>query len=143
MKITNIWMTNKWKSKRPTKAFIKDLNKYAEYVTKDYKRLELPTRLLVSDLGKIELAIGADTNTVFGFVDTHIILKIVPGKSRSEICSPLIRKHLINIYAIYMLLEKYGYAENIITMVKQDLSDNDERDIIQEAQTELMNLQLI
>ena len=72
-----------------------------------------------------------------------MILKIVPGKERSEICSPLIRKHLINIYAIYMLLEKYGYAENIITMVKQDLSDNDERDIIQEAQTELMNLQLI
>ena len=143
MKITQIWMTNKWKYKRPTKAFIKDLNKYAEYVTKDYKRLGLPTRLLVSDLGKVELAIGADTNTVFGFVDTHIILKLVPGKGRSEICSPLIRKHLINIYAIYMLLEKYGYAENIITMVKQDLSDNVEKDVIQEAQTELMNLQLI
>lgn len=143
MNIKNIWLTYKWQSKRPTKAFIKDLNKYADYVAADYKRLGLATRLSVSDLGKIELAIGADTNTVFGFVDTHMILKIVPGKERSEICSPLIRKHLINIYAIYMLLEKYGYAENIITMVKQDLSDNDERDIIQEAQTELMNLQLI
>lgn len=134
-------MTNKWKSKKPTKAFIKDLNKYAEYVTKDYKRLGLATRLSVSDLGKIELAIGADT--VLGFIDTHMILKLVPGKARSEVCSPLIRKHLINIYAIYMLLEKYKYVENIITMVKSDLSDNDEADIIQEAQTELMNLQLI
>ncbi len=141
MKITNIWMTNKWKSKRPTKAFIKALNKYAEYVTKDYKRLGLATRLSVSDLGKIELAIGADT--VLGFIDTHMILKIVPGKEQSEVCSPLIRKHLINIYAIYILLEKYKYVENIITMVKSDLSDNNEADVIQEAQVELMNLQLI
>jgi len=141
MKITNIWMTNKWKSKRPTKAFIKDLNKYADYVAADYKRLGLATRLSVSDLGKIELAVGADT--VLGFIDTHMILKIVPGKAQSEVCSPLIRKHLINIYAIYMLLEKYKYVENIITMVKSDLSDNDEADVIQEAQVELMNLQLI
>lgn len=141
MKITNIWMTNKWKSKKPTKAFIKDLNKYAEYVTKDYKRLKLQTRLLVSDFGKIKLAIGVDTS--FGFTETHVILEISPRSYCCDVCSPLIRKHLINIYAIYILLEKYKYAENINTMVKSDLSDNDEADIIQEAQVELMNLQLI
>lgn len=144
MKVTQIWMTSKWKSKRPTKAFIKDMNKYAEYVAEDYKRLELSTRLSVSDLGKIELAIGADTKTVFGFVDTHMILKIVPGKSRSEICAPLIRKHLVNIFAIYMLLEKYGYVENYNMMVSKDQPDmNIEKDVIQEAQVELINLQLI
>ena len=144
MKVTQIWMTSKWKSKRPTKAFIKDMNKYAEYVAEDYKRLGLATRLSVSDLGKIELAIGADTKTVFGFVDTHMILKIVPGKSRSEVCAPLIRKHLINIFAIYMLLEKYGYVENYNMMVSKDQPDmNIEKDVIQEAQVELMNLQLI
>ena len=142
MNIKNIWLTYKWKSKKPTKAFIKDLNKYADYVAADYKRLGLATRLSISDLGKIELAIGADT--VLGFIDTHMILKLVPGKARSEVCSPLIRKHLINIYAIYMLLEKYGYAENIITMINSDFSDNKvELDVIQEAQTELMNLELI
>ena len=142
MKITNIWMTNKWKDKLPSKKFISDLNKYAEYVANDYKRLGLATRLSTKDV-VIELVIGADTDTMMGFIETHTNLKIYPCNSRSEICSPLIRKHLINIYAIYMLLEKYGYAENIVTMVKQDLSNNDERDIIQEAQAELMNLQLI
>jgi hypothetical protein len=142
MNIKNIWLTYKWQNNKPTKAFIKDLNKYADYVAADYKRLGLATRLSVSDLGKIELAIGADT--VLGFIDTHMILKLVPGKARSEVCSPLIRKHLINIYAIYMLLEKYKYAENIITMINSDFSDNKvELDVIQEAQTELMNLELI
>ena len=141
MKITNIHTSTKWKNASEiNKKLIKDLNTYAEFVEEDYGKIGLNTVLIVDKDRGIRLDLGADT--VFGFLETHNILRLQLGSMGSDRCSPLIYKHNITLYAIFLLLDKYGYAgDNIV--VNSNYVDRIDEDIVLEAQAQLINLQLI
>ncbi len=141
MKITNVHLSNKWrKINKLSQKLIDDLKVYGDFIEKDYEKMGLTMTLTVKENGDIKLDLGADT--VFGFLETHNILSIKHDCLGSVRCSPLIQKHNINIYAIYLLLDKYGYAGDSV-VVNNNYVDMVEENLIQEAQAQLINLQLI
>ena len=143
MELPNLYMSKKWKRNCLSKDFLADLNKYAKYVEKDYKKLGAAIKFTITYY--IEIVALSDKKSMFGPLSDHTIFKLYDGDGRTDVCNPLCRKHLINIFAIYMLLEKHGYLSKALT--NTDLFIGWIRhfgdDIIQDTQAELMNLQLI
>jgi len=141
MKITNVHLSTKWrKMDNLPQKLIDDLKVYGDFIEEDYEKIGLTMTLTVKENGDIKLDLGADT--VFGFLEARNILHIKPDCFGSVHCSPLIHKHNINIYAIYLLLDKYGYAGDSV-VVNNNYVDMVEENVIQEAQAQLINLQLI
>ena len=141
MKMQNIWTSEKWqKMKKPDEQFVKDIKKYAKYVAADYNKLGLATYLKITPAGTIDLSLGAD-KTALGFLEIHRIFRLEAKRDLSSVCSPLIQKHLITIAGIYLLLNKYGYIKDY--MPNYIMLDEIGDETIQDAQAELMNLQLI
>lgn len=141
MKITNVHLSNKWrKMNKLSQKLIDDLKVYGDFIEEDYEKMGLTMTLTVKENGDIKLDLGADT--VFGFLEAHNILSIKHNCLGSVHCSPLIHKHNITIYAIYLLLDKYGYAGERV-VVNNNHVDMVEEDLIQEAQAQLISLQLI
>lgn len=141
MKITNVHLSTKWrKMDNLPQKLIDDLKVYGDFIEKDYEKIGLTMVLTVKENGDIKLDLGADTT--FGFLETRNILHIKPDCFGSVHCAPLIQKHNINIYAIYLLLDKYGYAGDSV-VVNNNYVDMVGENVIQEAQAQLINLQLI
>ena len=149
MNLHGIWMSDKWKDLNnqrehyqktgPEKGFRDDLMKYADFIALDYQKLGITTRLTMNAAGDIDLTLGTDTDH-FGFLEVHKILKIDSGIDMGT-ASPMIRKHLVTIAGIFMLLNKYGYIKDYVPneLFLEQLGEK----AVQDAQTELMNLQLI
>lgn len=141
MKMQNMVMSEKWqKMKKPNAQFVKDIKKYAKYIAADYEKLGLATYLKITPAGTIDLSLGAD-KTALGFLEIHRIFRLEAKRDISSICSPLIQKHVITIAGIYLLLNKYGYIKDY--MPNHIMLDEIGDETIQEAQIELINLQLI
>ena len=141
MKMQNIWMSEKWqRMKSPDADFVKDIKKYAKYVAADYNKIGLATNLTITKAGTIDMTLGAD-KTALGFLELHKIFRVEAKHDLSIVCSPLIQKHVITIVGIYLLLQKYGYIKDY--MPNYIFLDEVGDEVIQEAQAELINLQLI
>lgn len=139
----NIYMNEKWqRMDKPDKEFVNDLMKYGDYVALDYNRLGLKTYLTISSSGDIDFSTGTD-KTALGFLEVYKMFRAEAKKELSTVCSPLIRKHLITIVGIYLLLEKHGYIYEQTPGPNFLFLDAAGEEVIQEAQAELINLQLI
>lgn len=144
MGLPNFYMSEKWKHTEISKDFLADLNKYVKYTEKDYKKLGATIKFTASK-GDIEIMALSDRKSMFGPLYDQTIFKLYGHIGRTDVCNPLCKKHVINIFAIYLLLEKYGYLNkkavtntNFIDWIRYFGND-----IIQDAQAELMSLQLI
>ena len=132
-------MSNKWrKTGKVSGKLIKDLQAYGDFIKNYYKRLGIATLLDVDVAGNIKLKIVA--NTDFGPFEVHRILDIPHNPIGITTCSPLIVNHAVSIYAIYLLLNKHKYSDSITI---NDKITGSSVALEQEAQTQLMNLQLI
>ena len=139
MQATNIWMTDKWidEISEPSQAFLNDIRVLAIKVKREYAKLGLEVRLTY-DNGVLECAHGI-TNPTFGFITINKIFMLKVGSPSAYCCGQLAR-HMVTIYEIFLLLEKYGYADRIDAFRHPY---DDQFDVETNAQTELMNLQLI
>lgn len=137
MQTTNIWMTDKWRDKKISNEFLHDIQVLGEHVAADYKKLGLNVKLWIDD-GCLKLSAGVDTPTL-GFIEANRLFSVHFGSIKAY-CSGTIAKHLVTIFEIFLLLEKYGYADRIEAF--RHPYDN-QLDVETNAQTDLMNLELI
>lgn len=136
MQVTNVWMTDTWRERNITDEFRQDIKVLGKQVAADYKKLGLEVRLYMDGCA-LKLVAGVNTN--LGFLETNVLFFVYAGETKAK-CSGQIAKHMVTIYEIFLLLEKYGYADRIGAFRHPY---DDQFDIETNAQTELMNLQLI
>ncbi len=137
MQTTNIWMTSKWRNKKISNEFLRDIQILSEHVAADYKKMGLNVKLWIDD-DCLMLSAGVDTSE-FGFIEANRLFSVHFGSIKAY-CSGMIAKHLVTIFEIFLLLEKYDYADRIEAF--RHPYDN-KLDVEANAQTDLMSLELI
>ena len=137
MKVTNIWMTDKWRAKDISDEFLHDIKVLGKHVAADYKKLGLDVRLYIEN-GCLKLSHGV-YNPTFGFIEANRLFSVHIGEVKAY-CSGQIAKHMVTIFQIFLLLEKYGYADRIEAF---NHPYHNRLDIETNAQVGLMSLELI